>query len=167
MLSECVFCREVEGQSSSIFKRSADGLWAARWDPYPALPGHAEVIPVRHVNMFMDLSPDELKGKELFVREVMGAIARIEPADLYEEMLSRMYGGADPMSRLLIETAHFKSPRGSFVIDGWTLAVNDGEAAGRTVGHFHQHIIPRKEGDVVNSRGGFRRMFADDPYCQQ
>ncbi|MFE3196085.1 HIT family protein [Nocardia sp. NPDC059240] len=48
--------------------------------------------------------------------------------------------------------------------DGFTIGVNDGSAAGRTVPHLHLHIIPRWHGDVADPRGGIRRVFGDcDP----
>lgn len=47
---------------------------------------------------------------------------------------------------------------------GYTIAVNDGRAAGRTVDHLHIHIVPRYEGDVEDPRGGIRRALPNfDP----
>lgn len=43
--------------------------------------------------------------------------------------------------------------------DGYNIGVNDGIAAGRTVHHFHLHIIPRYEGDVEDARGGVRHIL--------
>jgi diadenosine tetraphosphate (Ap4A) HIT family hydrolase len=40
--------------------------------------------------------------------------------------------------------------------DGFNIGVNDGEAAGQTVGHAHIHVIPRYGGDVEDPRGGIR-----------
>jgi diadenosine tetraphosphate (Ap4A) HIT family hydrolase len=40
--------------------------------------------------------------------------------------------------------------------DGFTIGVNDGPAAGQTVLHAHVHIIPRRQGDVPDPRGGVR-----------
>jgi diadenosine tetraphosphate (Ap4A) HIT family hydrolase len=42
--------------------------------------------------------------------------------------------------------------------DGFTIGVNDGEAAGQTVPHAHIHVIPRFSGDVEDPRGGIRRV---------
>ncbi|WP_196814477.1 HIT family protein [Nocardia sp. BMG111209] len=51
-----------------------------------------------------------------------------------------------------------------FCPDGFTIGVNDGSAAGRTVPHLHLHIIPRWYGDVPDPRGGIRQVFSDcDP----
>lgn len=39
--------------------------------------------------------------------------------------------------------------RESRLADGVNILQNNGEAAGQTVGHFHIHVIPRKENDEV------------------
>lgn len=46
--------------------------------------------------------------------------------------------------------------------DGYTIGVNEGEAAGRSVDHLHIHLIPRRIGDVDDPRGGIRRVV---PNC--
>ena len=40
--------------------------------------------------------------------------------------------------------------------DGFTIGVNEGHAAGQTIGHAHIHVIPRRAGDVPDPRGGIR-----------
>ncbi|MFH9227292.1 HIT family protein [Streptomyces lydicus] len=46
--------------------------------------------------------------------------------------------------------------------DGYTIGINEGRAAGRTVDHLHIHLIPRHFGDVPDPRGGIRRAV---PNC--
>lgn len=46
-----------------------------------------------------------------------------------------------------------------FTPDAYNIGINDGEAAGRTIPHFHLHIIPRYKGDVTNPRGGVRNVI--------
>lgn len=46
--------------------------------------------------------------------------------------------------------------------DGFTIGVNDGHAAGRSIDHLHIHIIPRYRGDVKDPRGGIRQVV---PNC--
>jgi diadenosine tetraphosphate (Ap4A) HIT family hydrolase len=43
--------------------------------------------------------------------------------------------------------------------DGFNIAVNDGTAAGQTIGHAHIHVIPRRTGDVPDARGGVRNVI--------
>jgi ATP adenylyltransferase len=42
---------------------------------------------------------------------------------------------------------------------GFNIGVNNGEAAGQTVGHAHVHLIPRRKGDVQDPRGGVRGVI--------
>lgn len=41
-------------------------------------------------------------------------------------------------------------------VDAFTIGLNDGVTAGQTVPHAHVHVIPRREGDVPDPRGGVR-----------
>lgn len=42
---------------------------------------------------------------------------------------------------------------------GYTIGINEGQAAGRTIDHVHIHLIPRYEGDVPDPRGGIRTVL--------
>jgi diadenosine tetraphosphate (Ap4A) HIT family hydrolase len=46
--------------------------------------------------------------------------------------------------------------------DGFTVGINDGMAAGQTVGHVHLHVVPRYDGDVKDPRGGILRGCPDE-----
>ncbi|MDE0004202.1 MAG: HIT domain-containing protein [Rhodospirillaceae bacterium] len=45
--------------------------------------------------------------------------------------------------------------------DGFNVGLNEGTAAGQTVGHAHVHVIPRFEGDVADPRGGIRWVLPE------
>ena len=45
--------------------------------------------------------------------------------------------------------------------DGFNIGLNDGPAAGQTVGQLHVHIIPRYKGDVPDPRGGVRFVIQE------
>ena len=45
-------------------------------------------------------------------------------------------------------------------IDGFNIGMNCGESAGQTVFHCHVHLMPRRNGDVENPRGGVRHIIA-------
>ena len=42
---------------------------------------------------------------------------------------------------------------------GFNVGVNSGSVAGQTIFHAHIHLIPRREGDVVDPRGGVRGVI--------
>lgn len=44
---------------------------------------------------------------------------------------------------------------------GYNIGVNDGTAAGQTIGHVHIHLIPRFDGDRPDPRGGVRWIFPE------
>ena len=42
---------------------------------------------------------------------------------------------------------------------GFKLGMNAGVVAGQTIFHCHIHLIPRREGDLENARGGVRHTI--------
>lgn len=48
-----------------------------------------------------------------------------------------------------------------FSPDSYNIGMNDGPAAGQTIGHCHIHLIPRYVGDVSDPRGGLRWIMPD------
>ena len=46
-------------------------------------------------------------------------------------------------------------------ISGWNVGLNSGETAGQTVFHAHWHLIPRREADCQQPRGGVRGVIRD------
>ena len=46
-------------------------------------------------------------------------------------------------------------------VEGFNIGMNSGEVAGQTIFHCHIHLIPRRQGDVENPRGGVRFVIPD------
>ena len=46
-------------------------------------------------------------------------------------------------------------------ITGFNIGMNIGEDAGQTIFHCHIHIIPRRQGDATNPRGGVRGVIPE------
>ncbi|MDO3722235.1 HIT domain-containing protein [Marinobacter sp. chi1] len=46
-------------------------------------------------------------------------------------------------------------------ITGFNMGTNAGASAGQSVFHAHIHLIPRRDGDQDNPRGGVRKVFPD------
>ena len=44
-------------------------------------------------------------------------------------------------------------------ITGFNIGMNCGESAGQTIFHCHIHLIPRRDGDCENPRGGVRGVI--------
>ena len=44
-------------------------------------------------------------------------------------------------------------------VQGFNIGMNAGAVAGQTVFHCHIHLIPRRDGDVENPRGGVRHLI--------
>jgi diadenosine tetraphosphate (Ap4A) HIT family hydrolase len=44
-------------------------------------------------------------------------------------------------------------------VGGFNVGINLGAVAGQTIWHCHIHLIPRREGDVINARGGVRHII--------
>ena len=70
--------------------------------------------------------------------------------DLTDEEVLALYRLAKQVRQTIIARYH---------PDAFTLGINDGEAAGRTIHHMHLHVIPRYSGDVENPRGGVRHII--------
>ena len=44
-------------------------------------------------------------------------------------------------------------------VTGFNVGINAGASAGQTVFHVHVHLIPRRDGDVAEPRGGVRGVI--------
>ena len=42
---------------------------------------------------------------------------------------------------------------------GINVGINFGAVAGQTIFHAHMHLIPRREGDIIDPRGGARGVI--------
>jgi len=155
---ECLFCDEhVQGNNTFL----ENDLFRARWDQIPVSPGHAEVVPKRHIQYFDELSDEEKENLLKFASEVITIIKRSDLlASEYEKLLETANDYVRPHLQAAFERARIitSSP------DAFNHGLNDGAEAGQTIPHLHYHVIPRWNGDVENPRGGVRRIFGEDDY---
>ena len=49
--------------------------------------------------------------------------------------------------------------KGDPQVSGFNVGINVGASAGQTIFHVHIHLIPRRDGDVENPRGGVRHVI--------
>lgn len=59
----------------------------------------------------------------------------------------------------ILKTEKNQLERSDQAIEGFNIGMNCGEVAGQTIFHCHVHLIPRREGDVENPRGGIRHVI--------
>lgn len=74
------------------------------------------------------------------------------------DRLSRL---TEEESRDLFETIRKVTKALECLSDGWTVTLQDGEAAGQTVKHLHFHVIPRKHGDLKQNNDVYRGVEMD------
>ncbi|MEV0766140.1 HIT domain-containing protein [Nocardia sp. NPDC050435] len=53
----CLFCRPDDPTQNRVLARR--GSMYARWDNFPAARGHVEIVPLRHVESYFELTADE------------------------------------------------------------------------------------------------------------
>lgn len=152
----CYFCTVSKGEADPfIFEnRSFVGIF----DTNPVNPGHALVIPRRHVVSIFELNEAEQADYFDAIRGVKAVIETTDMPDLYQNMMKRDYLQDRPMNH--IETV-LGLPFLSGKPDAYTVGNNDGRAAGRSIDHLHVIILPRYHGDVESARGGIRNVIPE------
>ena len=157
MVEQCVFCEEY-GQGRNTLAET--DLWRARWDLYPATPGHVEILPKRHVQYLEQLSDDELNAMMWFARYVMGQVRATNLIGLYTALLPESTEKNQPLLSSALLAAQYPGRQP----DAFNFGLNDGPIAGQSVHHLHLHLMPRWEGDVADPKGGVRNLFPNDTY---
>lgn len=150
--TECLFCTLYHERKGVMYENE---FFYAQFDQFPITPGHAEVIPKRHVLSLFDLKPQEW---ESLLGALQDAVKIIETTDLqalYTQFIEKPLNekSAWYCQKMLDSGNVGRKP------DGYNFGNNDGEAAGRTIHHLHIHIIPRYKGDVDDPRGGIRHII--------
>jgi len=152
--ASCLFCEIGKDPSKQIYENL---FFYAQFDKFPITPGHAELIPKRHVVSLFDLSELEQAVYWSSLEEAVNVIESTDLKTLYEGFLRNPVNekSAWLCHEMLAKPFMGKKP------DGYNFGNNDGEAAGRTIHHLHIHIIPRYFGDVPDPRGGIRYIIPE------
>lgn len=157
---ECVFCKKYENNDDSIFYNPKNGLFFAQFDIFPVSPGHAEIIPKRHVDSLDKLIQEE--WNELFptIKKVKGLINEKNISGELEEFYKKQVENPlNEKSEYLCKKMGLEHFGLGKLPDGENHGINKGLAGGQSIFHLHWHIIPRYEGDVENPRGGVRNTI--------
>jgi len=151
---ECYFCRVSRGEADPfIFENAA---FVGIFDTNPVNPGHALVIPRRHVVSIFELNEHEQADYFDALHGVREVIEATRFAELYPSMMAREDLSDRPMDHI---KAVLELPFLDARPDAYTVGNNDGRAAGRSIDHLHVIVLPRYQGDVENPRGGIRNVI--------
>lgn len=132
--------------------------WIAELETYPSRPGHTLIIPKRKFTSYFEISPDEWASLDEMFKEVPKKLFQVDLKTIYTEILSHPQ---DTASAAFLSNA-LKSPFLLAPTTDFTIAIDEGVNAGRTVDHLRIHLVPRHAGDVSDAIGGFRAMFPGD-----
>jgi diadenosine tetraphosphate (Ap4A) HIT family hydrolase len=151
---DCYFCKVTQGQADPfIFENRS---FISIFDTSPVNPGHALIIPRRHVASIFDLNDMEEADYFDAIRGVKAVIESTGMVELYQNMIDMVSQQGRPKDH--IETV-LQLPFISEKPSAYTLGNNDGREAGRSIDHLHVILLPRYKGDVDNPRGGIRNII--------
>lgn len=154
MYNDCVFCKFANDPKIKIWEND---LFYSFFDGFPASPGHALIIPKRHIVDIAGLNDEEWIVLSKAIKEIIVLIEKTDLKAVYTEMSKHP---TSDIALWFINKA-INNPRINTKPDGYNHGVNDGKAAGRTVDHLHWHIIPRYLGDMEDPRGGIRYVIPE------
>jgi ATP adenylyltransferase len=150
----CLFCEVRKNPENIIFEND---IFYTQLDKFPISPGHAEVVPKKHIESILNLTPEEWASLQEALKESVQLIEALDFRKIYTEFLKNPLNDKSIWfcKKMLEHPGIDKKP------DGYNFGNNDGPAAGRTIHHLHIHIIPRFFGDVEDPRGGIRHIIPE------
>ena len=152
----CYFCKVSSGKADPfIFSNDS---FIGIFDTNPVNPGHALIIPKRHVASIFELNKTEQENYFDAINGVKNIIETTDMLSLYQNMLNRDYLQDRPKD--LIEMV-LKLPFLTNKPDAYTIGNNDGREAGRSIDHLHLILLPRYKGDVDKPSGGIRNVIPE------
>ena len=157
-MNHCQFCTLSELDKSAIIWEGK--WWYAKLDRTPVSPGHTLLILKRHNLNIKNLALEE--WSELFcgIKNIHKVLKKTNIKKKYELFLKEKNAGL-PCHYLEMALIH---PCLESTPDAFNHGVNDGRAAGRTVDHFHWHVIPRFNNDQENPAGGVRCVLSNSQH---
>lgn len=150
----CYFCKVVNGEADPFIYENRS--FVSIFDTNPVNPGHALIMPKRHVDSIFGLNETEHDDYFDALYGVKQVVESTDMKSLYEEMLNRV--SLKGRSTGHIETI-LKLPFLGNQPNAYTHGNNDGREAGRSIDHLHIIVLPRFKGDVENPSGGIRNVI--------
>lgn len=153
MARRCGLCRLYRARLDMVCET---GLFYAALDRVPVSPGHTVLFPKRHTVSVFDLSGSQWADMKTALRKATRAIQRANLGAAYRDYIASPSKRESELAcrRMLKRMTAGQKP------DAYNFGVNEGRTAGRTIDHFHMHIIPRYIGDAVPD-GGVRHLIPE------
>ena len=151
MIPDCRFCYILKERKQPIIYENP--WFFSIYDTSPVRPGNALVIPKRHVISRFDLNFLEKILLESSIKKTCENLFNRNMEKLYCQMIDYSPDTTQKIKDIL------DSPYLHQTTNQFNLGNNEGIAAGRTIHHFHYHIIPRFSGDIDNPEGGLRKAI--------
>ena len=155
MNPNCIFCN-IENLFKTHIIYSGDNLYAI-FDSYPVSPGHALIIPKRHIPSIFELNHKEL---DELIHVLPNVKKSIEQRDLKKLYINFLTNSKDKKAIFFYKKMLKRLEKNS-KIEGYNIGVNQGKVAGQTINHLHIHIIPRYQKDVPDPIGGVRNVIPE------
>lgn len=150
----CYFCKVSSGEADPfIFENNS---FIGLFDTNPVNPGHALVVPRRHVASIFNLNETEQADYFDAIKGVKSVVETTDMKALYQNMLNR--GHLQDRPKVHIDTV-LQLPFLGNKPNAYTIGNNDGREAGRSIDHLHIILLPRYKGDVENPSGGIRNVI--------
>ncbi len=151
MVEDCLFCKLKEVKEDILFENE---YFYSILDKFPVSPGHALVIPKRHVVSLLDLNNLEWAKLKQAIEMTVEKIESLDLKPIYKKFIALNIAdkSVNFCNSALNSKFIDKKP------DAYNFGNNDGEAAGRSIAHLHLQIIPRFFGDSNSYIGGVRRV---------
>ena len=149
---QCKFCQFIKSKKNKFFENE---LFFVFYDSYPVSPGHVCIIPKRHLADFRELNLKEWLELRGLINKTINLIRKTDWVDVYKKIIK------EPISNKSLKFCRkaLAHPKINKKPDAYNQGINDGRAAGRTIDHFHWHIIPRYKDDVKDPVGGIRNII--------
>lgn len=151
-MKECIFCDLSKKKREIIYE---DEYFFSTFDHHPVSPGHALIIPKRHVVSLLDLKDKEWSALKSAISNTIKKIESTNLKKIYQDIIREKPTKKSPWfcSKMIHSKNINKKP------GGYNIGNNEGIIAGRTIHHLHIQIIPRYKGDVKNPVGGIRNII--------
>lgn len=156
-MEECIFCNVLKNKENII---SENEFFFSIYDRFPVSPGNSLVVSKRHVVSLSYLNKDEWGSLKDSIDKTIKTVENANLKHLYEKFIKNPLNDKSKSfaQRMLDHASIGKKP------EGYNLGINEGEAAGRTINHFHLNIIPRFFGDMEGAQRGIKKIFPEFKY---